>query len=108
MFLTVCVSFADWLPTLMSMATGGEWRGSFAGASLDGLNMLPAILANSDSPRRTIVHYADNAGNISYQFDSYKLVRSSLRILQSASPVTAFLGEKKEVNECLLRDDVFM
>lgn len=88
----------------MGIATGGEWRGSVVGNTMDGMNMLPAIQANAESPRKSIVHYADAAGNVSYQYENLKLVRSSLRVLAASEPVSIFLGEQSAVNECVEKE----
>lgn len=50
---------SDWLPTLMYVATEGEWTGSYSGATLDGVSQWTSIMSLSDtSPRSLIVHYA--------------------------------------------------
>ncbi len=35
----------DWLPTLLGLATGGEWTGSLEGNDIDGADMWDAILS---------------------------------------------------------------
>jgi len=64
----------DWLPTLMGLATNGEWTGSYSGADIDGVDMWDAIMTNSDSPHEEIVHYANGPSeSISIQYNMIKL-----------------------------------
>jgi hypothetical protein len=67
------VTHIDWLPTLMSLATHGLWNGSYAGATLDGVNMWDTIISNSVSPRKEILHYSDGVRTTSLQFGMIKL-----------------------------------
>jgi arylsulfatase A-like enzyme len=46
----------DWMPTLMGLATGGTWSGSYVGAELDGNDMWAAITTHTGSPRKEIIH----------------------------------------------------
>lgn len=57
------VHVTDWLPTLMHLASNGEWTGSYSDAELDGVNVWDSILSGEDSPREEIVHFVngDNA-----------------------------------------------
>eukprot|EP00595_Chromulina_sp_UTEXLB2642_P000323 CAMPEP_0196761698 /NCGR_PEP_ID=MMETSP1095-20130614/1002_1 /TAXON_ID=96789 ORGANISM="Chromulina nebulosa, Strain UTEXLB2642" /NCGR_SAMPLE_ID=MMETSP1095 /ASSEMBLY_ACC=CAM_ASM_000446 /LENGTH=1008 /DNA_ID=CAMNT_0042111583 /DNA_START=472 /DNA_END=3501 /DNA_ORIENTATION=- len=63
----------DWLPTLMGLATNGEWTGSYSGADIDGVDMWDAIMTNSESPHEEIVHYANGDESISIQYNMVKL-----------------------------------
>ena len=55
----------DWLPTLMSAATDGTWKGSYTGADIDGLDFWPALTGTGDTPDKEIVFFVgDNAGVI--------------------------------------------
>jgi len=46
----------DWLPTIMSLATNGQWTGSYTGATIDGSNIFEAAVHNYSSPHTEIVH----------------------------------------------------
>lgn len=69
------VHVTDWLPSLMNVATNGEWSGSFGGSSvvIDGINVWDAIINDDDSPRTSIIHLMDSALNYSVQLGNYKL-----------------------------------
>ena len=55
----------DWLPTLMSAATDGTWKGSYTGAEIDGLDFWPALTGTGDTPDKEIVFFvSENAGVI--------------------------------------------
>jgi hypothetical protein len=51
----------DWLPTLLHLATNGEWTHGYVNQTLDGVNMWPALIADSESPREEIVHVIGDA-----------------------------------------------
>jgi hypothetical protein len=55
---------SDWLPTLMNLATNGQWTGSYSGTVLDGVNMWEAITTNdpSQGSHSEIIHYVDDEG----------------------------------------------
>jgi hypothetical protein len=55
--------FTDWLPTLMHVATDGQWTGSLNGTELDGVDQWDAISTLGDSPRSEIVFYAGEEGS---------------------------------------------
>lgn len=82
----------DWLPTLMGLATGGEWTGSYTGAELDGVDMWDAIINNLPSPRSEIVHYADGEYGCSIQIDMMKLDVGDTLLLQK-EPAFVFPGD---------------
>ena len=63
----------DWLPTIMSIATNGQWSAGYTGNEIDGVNMWDAILTDATSPRTEIVHYVDSSGRGSIQIDMKKL-----------------------------------
>jgi len=69
------VHVTDWLPSLMHVATNGEWTGSFGGSSvaIDGINVWDAIMDDEDSPRTSIIHLMDTTSNYSLLVDSYVL-----------------------------------
>eukprot|EP01035_Chromulina_nebulosa_P019145 gene19145-24984_t len=58
------VHITDWLPTFMSLATNGEWTGSYSGAEIDGVNVWDAIVTNSESPHNEIVFYVGDDASI--------------------------------------------
>ena len=62
----------DWLPTLMGLATGYQWKGGLYGQEIDGFDMWPTIKAGAPSPHTEIVHYMDEYGNCSLQLDMVK------------------------------------
>ena len=64
---------SDWLPTIMSLVTNGEWTGGYTNNTIDGQNMWDAILTNSSSPRTEIIHYVNHAGEGSIQINMFKL-----------------------------------
>jgi arylsulfatase B len=53
----------DWMPTLMHLATNGEWDGSYvSGTELDGINMWDSLTSGTNkSPRTEIVHVIGDA-----------------------------------------------
>lgn len=59
------VHITDWLPTLMGLATGGSWTGSYVGADIDGVDVWDAVINNEPSPHVDIAHYVDPTGNSS-------------------------------------------
>jgi arylsulfatase A-like enzyme len=83
----------DWLPTLMYVATEGQWTGSYTDADLDGVSMWEAIMSNSTSPHTQIVHYASlysTAGSV--QIDMVKL--DYLQELPDyTTPATIYTGD---------------
>ncbi len=50
----------DWLPTLLGLATGGEWTGSLVGNDIDGADMWDAILSKRHDIRSFVVLTATN------------------------------------------------
>ena len=55
----------DWLPTLMSAATDGKWKGSYTGADIDGMDFWPALTGDGDTPDKEIVFFvSENSGVI--------------------------------------------
>eukprot|EP00595_Chromulina_sp_UTEXLB2642_P002971 CAMPEP_0196767722 /NCGR_PEP_ID=MMETSP1095-20130614/41897_1 /TAXON_ID=96789 ORGANISM="Chromulina nebulosa, Strain UTEXLB2642" /NCGR_SAMPLE_ID=MMETSP1095 /ASSEMBLY_ACC=CAM_ASM_000446 /LENGTH=272 /DNA_ID=CAMNT_0042136311 /DNA_START=638 /DNA_END=1456 /DNA_ORIENTATION=+ len=87
------VHVTDWLPTLMGLATNGEWTGSYSGADIDGVDMWDAIMTNSDSPHEEIVHYANGDSVISIQYNMNKLDRNVVEP-DVATPVYIFSEDK--------------
>ena len=72
------------------------------GTTLDGTNMLGAMIDNQPSPHRGIVHYADRWGNVSYQYDMMKLIHTSLIERGFYTPDEVFLGDAKEATVCMV------
>lgn len=97
------MNVADWLPTLMGLATGGEWSGSMAGADLDGLDMWASLMGQSDVQHEEIVHYLDSSGSVAYQQGDKKLVYSlSAPFIE---PSVIFEGTKLDTAVCPLLGD---
>lgn len=82
------VHITDWLPTLMDIATRGKWTGSYSNTDgterdgtslayveLDGVNIWPALLANTSSPRTQIIHYVDDSGNVGVQSGQFRYLK---------------------------------
>jgi len=91
----------DWLPTIMGLATGGAWSGSFIQNELDGVDMWNAITTNSESPRHEIVHFLTPDGNCSYQYDMKKLIVTP-NLDAFVTPNFEFVGTEAEAYECLV------
>jgi hypothetical protein len=69
----------DWLPTLMSMATNGEWSGSYHGIEIDGHDMFESIMNNLTSPRNETLFLADGSTNeFALQINGVKYIRGSV------------------------------
>ena len=63
----------DWYPTLMNLATDGDWSGkTISGYDLDGVDMTKALTKGTSSSRDIIVHYHDGRSSVIQQGD-YKL-----------------------------------
>ena len=63
----------DWYPTLMNLATDGDWSGkTISGYDLDGVDMHKALTKGTSSSRDVIVHYHDGRSSVIQQGD-YKL-----------------------------------
>jgi hypothetical protein len=82
----------DWLPTLMHIATDGQWTGSLTNAELDGLDMWEAILTNATSPRIEIVHYADGNKTVTLQQSNMKFAVIGA-ISRTTTPVYTFASD---------------
>jgi hypothetical protein len=74
--LTRFDSYLDWLPTLMHVATNGEWSGSYNGTALDGMDQWDAVSTLGDSPRSEIVFYASDK-DLAIQMGDYRYYYSS-------------------------------
>jgi len=58
----------DWLPTLMHVATGGEWVRPLSGRAIDGVDLWDAITtADSTTQRDEIVFYATASAGVVQQ-----------------------------------------
>ena len=64
---------SDWLPTIMSLVTNGEWTGGYTGNTIDGKDMWNAILSDTTSPHKEIIHSVDTDGAGSIQINMFKL-----------------------------------
>ena len=65
---------SDWLPTLLSAATAGQWSGGLAGQDFDGRDMWSNILSNVTVTGAETVHYSSltrDSGSV--QLDMIKL-----------------------------------
>lgn len=82
------VHVTDWLPTLMGLATNGEWESSLSGADIDGSDIWSAVMSNSASPHTEIVHYADGMGNFSIQ---QNMIKMDSGFVQSSASVLPFV-----------------
>jgi len=64
----------DWLPTLMGIATGEQWTGSYTGAELDGVDMWSSIVTDGASKHTEIVHSCHTSADVcSVQWDEYRI-----------------------------------
>lgn len=73
------VHISDWMPTFLSLASAGAWKAPYSGDTIDGLDVLPAILANDPSPRTEIFHnWAPVKGSGAMQIGGLKLIEGSL------------------------------
>lgn len=45
----------DWLPTIMGLATNGQWTGSLSGAEIDGIDVWNNVIGGSETSRTEIV-----------------------------------------------------
>jgi len=69
---------ADWLPTLMNVATNSDWDGMLlSGAEMDGKDMWEAITSNSTSPNAEILFYVDTEGASALQWEMYKYLNGT-------------------------------
>lgn len=91
----------DWLPTIMGLATGNTWTGSYVGNDIDGVDMWSAINDNTDSPRIEIVHYADHYGNVSIQYNMNKYIYTGTNVDATTDPDHTFSGTSAEPTACL-------
>ena len=82
----------DWLPTLMGLATGDQWTGSFAGADLDGVDLWNAIVSNTESPRHEILHELKRE-DVSIQIDNMKLDASHVPPIRKHKPDYTFTAD---------------
>ncbi len=64
----------DWFPSLLYLASDGEWDGGLTGAEIDGSNMWKVINKNGTSAHNEIIHYCDGStysaqkGSMKYDF----------------------------------------
>jgi arylsulfatase A-like enzyme len=76
------VHVTDWLPTLMGLATANTWNGSYANATIDGVDVWDAIISNTPSPRIATLHYSLKSGTaldreVSYQENNYRYIQQT-------------------------------
>ena len=73
------VHVTDWYPTIMGLATGGQWKRSKTYGGIDGEDIWDTINADTDSPHDTIYHYVGpidasmQIGSLKYNYDSLAL-----------------------------------
>jgi hypothetical protein len=68
------VHITDWVPSLLNIATDKQWKGSYKGLTIDGVDVWDAIIKNEASPRKEIVFYvADDSAVIQYDMMKYTL-----------------------------------
>ena len=51
----------DWFPSLLFLATDGDWEGSLTGAEIDGSNMWRVINKNGSSSHNEFIHFCDGS-----------------------------------------------
>ncbi|XP_034105174.1 arylsulfatase B [Drosophila albomicans] len=69
---------SDWLPTLVEAAGGKQALGNFSAAILDGMSLWSALVNDSISPRKSILHNIDNIwGSSAITVDEWKLVNGT-------------------------------
>eukprot|EP01034_Spumella_vulgaris_P028823 gene28823-35753_t len=68
------VHVTDWLPTLMGLATNGEWTGGFTGNAIDGSDQWTSLLTNTATAHPDIVLYLDHAGSVTFQSQGLKMI----------------------------------
>lgn len=100
--LRLILSNSDWLPTIMGLATGGAWTGSYLGNTIDGVDMWTALTTNTASPRSEIVHYLTSDGNCSYQLDMVKLIMTDNDLDGVTLPSFAIDGDSASPSVCLV------
>jgi arylsulfatase A-like enzyme len=92
------VHITDWYPTFLSLASAGAWTTPYTGDTIDGHNVLQAIIGDNPSPRTEIFHnYAPIRGVSSMQIGFIKYVGgtqssvtspASIFVLNGTTPVT--------------------
>ena len=86
----------------MGLATGGAWKGSLIGNTIDGVDMWTAVTTNTASPRSEIVHYLTADGNCSYQLDMVKLIMTDKDLDGVTLPSFSFEGTSATPSVCLV------
>jgi hypothetical protein len=83
--------FLDWFPTLMGLATEGEWSGGYSGHEIDGVDVWDALTSGSDSPREEILHYSAGYNSSMYciQYNNYKL-NYQIKVYDTTDPDYVF------------------
>jgi len=61
------VHVSDWLPTLMGLATNGQWTSSYGGNTIDGVDMWDTIVNNETTKHTEIVHYISQTSAVIQQ-----------------------------------------
>ncbi len=102
------VHVTDWLPSLMHVATDGEWTGSFGGSSvvIDGINVWDAIINDEDSPRTSILHLLDSPTSYSVHVGSYKLNYNCTKKNPHDTPTCIYDTDQNPSNSFLACDVV--
>ncbi len=97
----MCCLCADWLPTLLGLATDHAWTGSYSGATLDGYYQWSSIMEGGESPRPEVLHYLTGAGNVSYQYQDQKLILQGSKIGMYGKPAFVYEGDST-ADVCLM------
>jgi len=96
------IHVTDWLQTIMGLATGGAWTGSFLGNTIDGVDIWNAVTTNTESPHHEIVNHLSADGNVTYQYDMKKMIVAGSGYIDAYSvPTWDFLGTSKSPNVCV-------
>eukprot|EP01034_Spumella_vulgaris_P028548 gene28548-35427_t len=101
------VHVTDWLPTIMRLATDGEWAKGMRDQVIDGADQWTAITKDTATKHPEIVHYLDSHGNVSYQHSMMKLVKwdaEDLNVMLPIEPAHVF-EVIAEPAVCLFSDD---
>ena len=73
---------ADWLPTLLGLATNKQWRGSYIpGTVIDGKDIWDAIINDTPSPREEIVLYYSKANNATSKTDDFVYQKNNQKVI---------------------------
>jgi arylsulfatase A-like enzyme len=68
------VHITDWYPTLMHLATNGEWTGGYNNQTIDGHDVWDNIIDDTDSDRDETVFVSHSNGIFSMQYNGLKYI----------------------------------